>query len=192
MPQAPEQDSPRSSAERLARLVHRRWALHVLAEVGASGGAKLVTLVNRTGATPAAARASAEHLVSMGLLAKPSGMGHPLRPEYMLGPRASPVADAAGDVVRWIDRRDAADTLLRKWSLPTLWVLHDAPKRFGMLRDGLPTITDRALSMSLSELGGANFVDYRSLDSRPPANEYRLARRARSLAVPLDALVRAG
>ncbi|MEO1534417.1 MAG: helix-turn-helix domain-containing protein [Planctomycetota bacterium] len=192
MPQAQQQNTAEPPAERLARLVHRRWSLHVLAEVGALGGAKLVTLVNRTGATPAAVRASAEHLVSLGLLAKPTGMGHPLRPEYVLGPRAEPVAEAAGDVVRWIDRRDAADPLLRKWSLPTLWVLHDAPKRFGMLRDRLPTITDRALSMSLNELGGAGLINQRPIEERPPANEYRLARRVRSLAAPLGKLVRAG
>ncbi|MGP1273069.1 MAG: winged helix-turn-helix transcriptional regulator [Phycisphaerales bacterium] len=189
--QPPTPGLPRGTISRLVALVHRRWTLHVLAAAHAHRGGKLVSLAHAVGASPASVRDSAAHLVGLGLLVRPEGLGHPLRPEYVVPAHAEPVAAAAADLVAWMDRRDAHRVLTRKWSLPIVWAIGPGSARFRELQDGLRPATDRALSLGLESLRDASLVERRTMDTGGPATDYRLGRRGRSLLPPLAGLMHA-
>jgi DNA-binding HxlR family transcriptional regulator len=71
--------------------------------------------------------------------------------------------------------------MLLKWSLPVLWVLGDGPARFCELRCAINGIGDRALSMSLKDLRGADMIRREILKLSPPAAQYESTRTAGGL-----------
>ncbi len=174
--------------EWLSRLTHRRWALPVLAELGRTGGCKLVWLERHLGAGRGPAKDTLESLINLGLVQRNPGYGHPLRPEFILTPRGQPVASASIPLIRALDRNDLRDLALRKWSLPVLYAVHAAPDpsvRFTQIRSQLTGATDRALSSALKDHESASLLLRTIRDSRPPRPEYRIATAARAIVRPL-------
>ena len=140
----------------LVNLSGRAWALPILAAMDQGVPGRQAPLVHATGAGRTAFVASIEHLIKLGLVARTTGHGHPLRPEFALTERGLPVAHEATAILNTTPD-DRQPLLRRTWTLPVLKLTrHPAP--FGTLRAGLPRITDRALSLSLQSLETAGWV----------------------------------
>jgi DNA-binding HxlR family transcriptional regulator len=136
----------------LADLFHRRWGIPVLAALHNQQGAKFATLVHATAASPTSIRQTLDHLIAHAWVIPNPGYGHPLRPEYILTPAGERLGPAAAELDRVLLDLDLRTVALRKWSMPTLASMAAAPRRFGELARAMPGITDRALSLTLSNL----------------------------------------
>ncbi len=170
-----------AAIDRIVALCHHRWAVPVLAQLHADAGARLVTLVQRLGASRGALRQTLDALVRSGWIRRNPGHGHPLRPEYVLTPagrRIAPICARFMDAIRALGLEEVA---LRKWSVPVLCVLGGRQARFSDLRDRLPDATDRALTLALRKLQAARLIDRRVLGGRPPGVAYSPTRDARRL-----------
>ena len=133
------------SIEELIALCHHRWSAPVLAELGRTGGARFVVLVNRLGVGRASLQRALAALLALGLVRRNPGYGHPLRPEYVLTPEGEEAAARCARLLAAVDSK--AGVLLRKWSLPVLVALR-GNARFSELREALPGITARALALA--------------------------------------------
>ena len=159
------------SSDDLARLLHHRWSLPVLAELGRERGARFVLLVNRLGVGRETLAQTLESLIELGLVRRNPGYGHPLRPEYLLTERGARLAPRCAALLRALAETGATDVALRKWSLPVLLAL-DGGRRFSELRAALPGITSRALALALKDLVAAGLVERTIVDGFPPGTAY--------------------
>lgn len=157
------------SIEELIALCHHRWSTPVLAELGRTGGARFVVLVNRLGVGRASLQRALAALVDLGLVRRNPGYGHPLRPEYVLTPEGEEAAVRCARLLAAVDGKSGV--LLRKWSLPVLVALCDNA-RFSELREALPGITARALALALKDLERAGLVTRRVEETYPPSTVY--------------------
>ena len=166
----------------IVRLFHHRWAAPVLAELHRSKGSRFVTLSNRLGLGRDSLRRTLAALIDAGLVMKNPGYGHPLRPEYVLTERGRTVAPGCARLISALERLDANDVGLKKWSMPAVLALADGECRFSELRKRLPEVTPRALTLALKDLGAAELVERRVTGDYPPGTVYRLRGRAQPLA----------
>jgi DNA-binding HxlR family transcriptional regulator len=166
----------------ISSLFHHRWAAPVLAELQRSKGSRFVTLSNRLGLGRESLRRTLTALIDAGLVMKNPGYGHPLRPEYVLTERGAAVAPACVRLMAALERLDANDIGLKKWSMPAVLALADGECRYSELRKRLPDVTPRALTLALKDLAAAQLVERRVTPDYPPATVYRLRPRARPLA----------
>ena len=171
----------------LVPLFHHRWALPVLAELGA-GSSRFVVLATRLGASREALRQALGALIDAGLVERNPGYGHPLRPEYLLTERGRAAAREAARLVAALRRLRLEEVGLKKWPLPALLELARGSSRFSELRANLPGITPRALTLALKDLGAAGLVERRVTTDYPPATFYRPLPRARALTAILERL----
>ncbi len=174
----------------LPELFHRRWALPVLGELARDGGAKVVTLRSRTGASRVGVRDALDALIGMGLAARNPGYGHPLRPEYILTPRGAEAAPLAATLWARLTRDGLGDVCLRKWSLATLTAVGPGGSRFTEIREGLGGVTDRALAGALRDLERVDLISRTIEDDRPPRPLYARTRRAGPIAELAEAIER--
>jgi DNA-binding HxlR family transcriptional regulator len=158
--------------DRLTSLFRRRWACPVIAELHRAEGAKFVTLVHNLGSNPGAMRQTLEELLELGWIRRNPGYGHPLRPEYLLTRPGERIAPACADLDVAIRSLAVEDVALRKWSMPALHVIGEGPTRFTDVARGLDGATDRAISPTLKELGGASIVERRLLAGPPVGSLY--------------------
>jgi DNA-binding HxlR family transcriptional regulator len=181
------------SSQTLSSLLHNRWSVPVLAELGRGSveGGRFANLTRRLGVGRESLRRTLAALVEAGFVTRNPGHGHPLRADYVLteaGKRVAPVCTLL------VDRLDAAglESLARKkWLLPVVLALSAGPARFSGLRAELSPISARALALALKELEAAAVVQRTLVDAYPPRAEYRLAA-GHDLAEPLIKLARAG
>lgn len=179
----------------LLSLCRRRWCLPALAELARAdaagmGGAKFVTLCHRLGASEGAVREALQHLIELGCVARNTGHGHPLRPEYILtrkGERAAPACRAADDVLTALGLREVG---LKRWSLPAVRAAgRVSPAGFGDLAGVLRTATPRALSHALRDLGDAGLLIRRVEETQRPLRPvYLLSEAGGVLSVSLEPL----
>ena len=158
--------------ESFVNITSRAWAVPILANLHAGVAGRQAPLLAATGANRTAFTQSMDHLITLGLLERNPGYGHPLRPEFRLTPLGVDAAVIAHKIhsVSAVEDRD----LLRKsWTLPVLTSLH-SPSHFNDIKRSLQTISDRALSQSLSAMESRDWVR-RSVDqaARPPRSLYR-------------------
>lgn len=152
-------------------ITSRAWALPILSNLHKGIAGRQAPLLAATGASRTAFVQSMDHLITMGLLERNPGYGHPLRPEFrltLLGTSAAAIANKIQSVTA-----DEDQSLLRRsWTLPVLTSLH-TPSRFNDIKRNLPSITDRALSQSLKTMEVRSWV-CRSVDetARPPRSIY--------------------
>ncbi|AZV77537.1 transcriptional regulator [Parasedimentitalea marina] len=152
-------------------ITSRAWALPILSNMHAGIAGRQAPLLAATGASRTAFAQSMDHLITMGLLERNPGYGHPLRPEFRLtslGISAAAIANKIQNIAADEDQ----DLLRRSWTLPVLTSLH-TPSRFNDIKRSLPSITDRALSHSLKTMEVRSWV-CRSVDetARPPRSIY--------------------
>ena len=171
----------------LLRLVHRRWAIPVLAELHRAQGSKFVALVSRLGVGRSTLARTLEALIAAGLVARNPGYGHPLRPEYLLTRSGASLAPACADLLAALDSLLLRDLALRKWTLPVLLAIRTGARRFSELKRLLPNITDRALARSLRQMESVGLIAREIQLGYPPAPVYALSLHA---AVILPALAK--
>ncbi len=152
-------------------ITSRAWALPILSKLHEGIAGRQAPLLAATGASRTAFAQSLDHLITMGLLERNPGYGHPLRPEF----RLTSVGMSAAAIANRIQcaTADADQSLLRRsWTLPVLTSLH-TPVRFNDIKRNLPSITDRALSQSLKTLEVRSWVSRRVDETaRPPRPIY--------------------
>lgn len=173
-------DGPHS----LAQLCHRRWSIPIVAELDRNHGAKFITLVNRLDAAQGSVRQTLDDLIQSGLVMPNPGYGHPMRPEYILTDRGHAIAEACIAIDSTVKKMNLQGMAYRKWSLPVLSAIGRGSSRFNEISDRLGSITDRALAMSLKDLGSVTLVDRVVADGHPPRVVYNPTRRGQRL-VPL-------
>ena len=157
----------------LVNTTSRAWAIPVLASLHAGIAGRQAPLLAATGASRTAFAQSMDHLISIGLLERNPGHGHPLRPEFRLtelgvsaAALASKIQSATGD--------EDQDLLRRSWTLPVLTAIH-RPRRFNDIKRNLRTITDRAFSDSLKTMDIRSLVHRHVDDTALPPRPIYLA-----------------
>lgn len=152
-------------------ITSRAWALPILASLHSGVAGRQAPLLAATGASRTAFAQSMDHLISIGLLERNPGHGHPLRPEFRLTQLGVSAAAIASNI-QSVSADEDQHLLRRSWTLPVLTSLH-TPSHFNDIKRSLRTITDRALSQSLKSMEVRNWV-CRSVDetARPPRSIY--------------------
>ncbi len=135
----------------LVKLSSRAWSLNILALLHDGVPGRQAPLLAATSAGRTAFALSLEHLVSLGLVERNPGHGHPLRPEFRLTASGIIAAEMASRIVKAVPDDTDFTLLRRSWSVPVL-ALTAKPMRFSELKTGLSKITDRALTTSLVQL----------------------------------------
>jgi len=82
----------------------------------------------------------------------------------------------------------AAQLVGKRWVPQIVWVLLDGGRRYSVLRDAIPEISDTLLSERLRELEDAGIVTRSVTPSTPVLIEYGLTDRGRDLATVMDGL----
>lgn len=163
-------------------------ALH-RADAAGMGGARLAVLCYDLDAGQGAVRQSLDNLIDLGLTARNTGHGHPLRPEYILTRRGAAVAPACAAIDDLLVRLRLREAALRRWSLPALNAIAGlGSARFTAIAAGLDGITDRALSQTLKTLNAAAVVTRTIDDGYPPIPIYTLDRAGHQLAPLVEQL----
>jgi DNA-binding HxlR family transcriptional regulator len=155
----------------LVNITSRAWALPILASLNDGIACRQAPLLTATGASRTAFAQSMDHLISIGLLERNPGHGHPLRPEFRLTPLGKIAANLASKIQR-LSGEANQDLLRKSWTVPVLTTLH-RPSQFTEIKRSLLTISDRALSQSLQSMEERSWVR-RSVDetARPPKPIY--------------------
>ncbi len=182
-------DSPDISA--LLRLVHRRWAIPVLADLHRSQGSKFVTLASQLSIGRSTLTQTLDALIDAGLVARNPGYGHPMRPEYILSERGHAIAPACADLLAALDSLALRDLALRKWTLPVLLAIRTGARRFSELKRQLPNVTDRALAQSLKRMESVGLIARDVSRAYPPKSTYALSRPSLVVVAPLIKLISA-
>jgi DNA-binding HxlR family transcriptional regulator len=177
--------------DRFITFFHRRWAVPVLVEIERGRGAKFVTLANRLGIGRETLRATLDDLVEQGWVRRNPGHGHPMRPEYLLTREGARLAPCSGRLLTTVRRLDVEPLAFRKWTMPVAYMLGRENRRFTELREELPAITPRALTLSLKDMQHTGLVQRDVHDAYPPITSYHLHARARPLWQALVPLARA-
>ena len=152
-------------------ITSKAWAIPILSNLHIGIAGRQAPLLAATGASRGAFAQSLGHLISIGLIERNPGYGHPLRPEFRLTPIGTSAA-AMAHKIHGLALDDGQDLLRRSWTLPVLTAIH-TPSHFNHIKRNLQTITDRALSQSLKTMEARDWVR-RSVDetTRPPRPIY--------------------
>lgn len=159
---------------RLLILFHHRWNLPVLAELHRTSGTRFVVLRNRLGISRDSLTHTLEALIRARWVRRNPGYGHPLRPEYILTKPGSRIASHCQAVLDELQRRQAEEVGLRKWSMPVLLAIAEEMEHFAELKTALPGITARALSLALHDLLESSLISRVVVDDYPPTTRYEL------------------
>ncbi len=149
-----------------------RYSLPVLAELQRDQGCKFVTLMRRLEASDRAMRQALDYLIEIGWVMRNPGYGHPLRPEYILAPEGSAVAEEALRVWDALREWGEETVALERWPLPVLSVLLSGTKRFAQIQKAVGVISPRALALALTRLQDSGLASRELVDGHPPTAEY--------------------
>ncbi len=165
----------------LVNLTSKAWSLKILALLHSGTPGRQAPLIAAAKASRTSFASSLDHLVQLGLLEKNPGHGHPLRPEFRLTHRGTTAAAVAGRILETLPDDDAFSIVRRSWAVPILAVT-ESPTRFSVIKSGLGTITDRALSQSLCVLEDRAWLK-REIDvsQRSPFPTYRAVNAGRKI-----------
>lgn len=132
----------------LVNLTSKAWSLKILALLHSGVPGRQAPLIAAAKASRSSFASSLDHLVELRLLEKNPGHGHPLRPEFRLTHTGAVAAAMAKRILEIAPDDDAFAIIRRSWAVPILAVT-ESPKRFSIIKSGLGSVTDRALSQSL-------------------------------------------
>lgn len=173
----------------LVALTHRRWNIPVLAELERAKGAKFVSLAHALGVSRSALSASLGDLINQGLVAKSSGYGHPMRPEYLLTNQGREIAGSCLSLAELMQGRDEAELAFRKWTLPLVAAIGGDVRRFNEVRCSLgESATPRAITLGLKSMLASGWARRLLIDSYPPAAAYTLMPRGRFILSRVEGL----
>jgi DNA-binding HxlR family transcriptional regulator len=173
---------------RLAELLHHRWSAPVLAELHRARGARFVALERQLGVSRESLRQTLSALLDAGLVGRNPGYGHPLRPEYLLTPEGALLAPTLTTLLATLTELGVETVGLKKWSMPVVAALDATALRYSQLREALPGVSPRALTLALKDLEAAGLVERRVTQDYPPATVYRLTLAGRRVARTLRPL----
>lgn len=157
----------------LVKLTTRAWSLPILALLHRGTPGRQAALLTATGAGRTAFTQSLHHLITLDLVARTPGHGHPLRPEYQLTPAGISAAALADRVLTCTAAPTPPPLLRRAWTVPILGV-SGTPRGFTQIKRSIGPITDRALSQSLKQLENADWLQRDVIPlSNPPRAQYR-------------------
>ena len=157
----------------LVKLSTRAWSIDVLAALYSGVAGRQATLLSKTGASRTALLNCLEHLISLELVQRNKGHGHPLRPEYLLTQLGEYVGETALKIVSLAPTANERLILNRAWSIPVI-VISAEPRYFSEIKHKLKPITDRALSQSIQLLEKQNWLGRRiDIEHRPPRPIYQ-------------------
>lgn len=157
----------------IVKITSRAWSLEILAMIYSGVPGRQAPLLSSIGANRTAFAKSLAHLVSLGLLERNPGHGHPLRPEYRLTLEGAKIAKVAGNIVDIVPSGEEFAVLRRTWTIPVLAVVQ-TPRRFTEIKSELFSITDRALSKSLDQLQELKWLQREiDIEVRPPRPSYQ-------------------
>ena len=100
-------------------ITSRAWAVPILSNLHTGIAGRQAPLLAATGASRTAFTQSMDHLISMGLLERNPGYGHPLRPEFRLT-QLGVTAAAIANKIQNVSTDEDQDLLRRSWTLPVL------------------------------------------------------------------------
>ena len=163
----------------IVKITSRAWSLKILALMHEGVPGKQTALLAASKASRTAFGASLKHLVDLRLLERNPGHGHPLRPEFRLTSLGAQAAKTASNIIAAVPQPAETKILRKSWTVPILAVTKH-PRRFGDLKSDLSSITDRALSQSLTLLEGHAWlrrdVDISSRPMRPTYQATQIGR----------------
>ncbi|MDF1808350.1 MAG: winged helix-turn-helix transcriptional regulator [Phycisphaerales bacterium] len=172
------------SPHALHQIFARRWTVPILALLANEGGCKFVTLTSRLEGSRDSLKASLELLNTLGFVSRNTGLGHPMRPEYILTSSGTIVSQPAAALVHALDRVGSIELGLKKWSMPTLHAVNMGSDRFSLITSSLGLATDRAVSLALGDMHNASMIRRDLIDGRPPFSSYHITGRAKNI-VPI-------
>ncbi len=157
----------------LVKLCSRGWSLKALALLAAGCPARVSPLAASAGCGRTAMGATVAHLVTLNLLERNPGYGHPLRAEYRLTVAGELVSQWALQLEQLLPGAEDSRIIRGKWVLPVISTL-DPDKRYSTVKKILSPVTDRALSACLGRLTEQRWIERTvSVQSTPPAVSYR-------------------
>lgn len=165
----------------LNQVFTRQWAVPILAQLASTNGCKFVTLTKSLAGSRSSLKASLKLLDKLGLVKPNTGLGHPLRPEYLLTTQGELISKPAAALIVALLKSETLEQGLRKWSMPTVYAIELGSNRFSTISDTLHQATDRAVSLTLMGLQSASMVQRELIDNRPPYNLYKLTRKTQKL-----------
>lgn len=171
----------------LIQLGSHRWLVPLLADLAAHKGARFVELIHRLGLSRDSLTRTLEAAATIGWVARNSGHGHPLRPEYILTEAAAAAAARAATISEAQAAIDLPPGAATRWGLPLVVGIGAGHDRFNALSRLLTPATPRALSQGLTALGKHGLVTREILDMRPPASRYDLTKSGALLAAACTA-----
>lgn len=159
----------------LVKITSRAWSLKILALMHKGVSGRQAPLLEAAQASRSAFGASLSHLIELKLLERNPGHGHPLRPEFRLTAKGAEFAEIAARITGAAPSSDESRLLKKSWTVPVLAVI-ETPRHFIEIKSELPSVTDRALSQSLTLLQQRDWLR-RDVDvlSRPPRPIYQAA-----------------
>lgn len=162
----------------LVQLLNYRWSVLVVAELASARGSKLVTLCQRLGVGRESLKRSLSVLIEQGIVRKNPGYGHPMRPEYILTQAGQIIGTASERLANVVRELNLEALAFQKWSLPVLYVVSTGATRFRGIQTALPSVTSRALALSLKILEQAQLLKRGVKDGYPPTSTYTLTQRS--------------
>ena len=153
-----------------------RWAVPLLTDLAARGGARFVELLHRLQIPRESLSRTLEGAAAMGWIMRNPGHGHPLRPEYVLTAGGRRLATKAAEINAVQRRLGIVPSAMTRWSLPIIRSVADGNLRFNDLARAIPPVGPRALSQSLRALTGQLLISRELLDLYPPSSQYSLTK----------------
>lgn len=157
----------------------------MIAMIAARKGARFVEMLNHLGIGRESLQRTLQSAIAAGWIARNTGYGHPLRPEYIL-------TEAGAHMVPLCSSIEAARATLglpragfARWSLPAIQKIAQGKHRFAAIQRSLPSSNPRALTSSLKSLVGQSLVQRTIVDSYPPIPEYWLTKRGETMAMAI-------
>lgn len=153
-----------------------------MAQLASTRGGKLVTLCKRLGAGRQSVLRSLSALIEQGLVQRNPGYGHPMRPEFLPTRTGQAIGQTCEALLATVRALDVEALAFQKWSLPVVYALESGATRFRGIQRELPSVTSRALSLTLKNLEPAGVIERSVLDEHPPISTYGLTEPGTQLA----------
>ena len=147
-----------------------------------SGGIRFVVLLHTLGASRDSLHSALASLVTLGLIARNPGYGHPLRPEYVLTEAGRGSAPACARFCKGVAAARIDQVGFRKWTAVLLVALLEGKTRFNGIQQALCGVTPRALTTALRAMDDAGLIRRHIDHGYPPRAEYILSTTGRRLA----------
>jgi DNA-binding HxlR family transcriptional regulator len=176
-----------SQATALHDLCRHRWNSAVISVIAARNGARFVELLGALKISRESLQRTLQAAIEAGWVARSSGFGHPLRPEYILTEAGERLAPLCTSIEAARMTLGLAEASLTRWSLPTIHRISTGEHRFAAIQRALPASNPRALTSSLKSLVGQSLVRRIVVESYPPIPEYWLTERGQAMASALAA-----